>query len=910
MTEWTLTRDQTATEENLFDVQYVDSANTFGDFLVAKVDDVNGTKFEQYPRGTRVDASVTPTDSTTSIDKFSGYVVERREINDSGADALEIEAYTFDQFLRRNKVSSNLSGQSIQSALETIITNDTPVAFNSGKVTVASEQTLSRSFRGVKVEDALIDLAFKSENEDFGVDDSLDFFFQPQEINHISRGIDDTNWFNYDIPELGKEVVNEVEVWYDNGNESVIIDDGRDKLDLQDSLGLSSPATQRAEITREKITTLSDAEDEGRKYLEFRNATLSGTVTTFGLFTAEPGDTININITSRGINSEFRIAEVDYRWGDDETILTIVEKRGDNDDVLLRLTDAVDRVEMRPADRDAPKNRITSTEATALVSTTTTYNSGTAIEADRFVNDGRNVIRDAWINGSVDPIDTLVIGDDAGNLSRSNTALENETGIRNISVSTSGNVTVSFSASGLSVTAEEIGLRTQSGKLVYRAVFDNSITLSDIEITFTVSDASPARSVITTAGQTAIRDILADNNPEFPVEYGYGSGDTLPSESDTTLQTQEKRQGINLIELESYDTTTEWENLISGIGDDVPLAVNNGKLEQLPVADLVEAENAVGGTTVSSSEVPGTLSNDQGAELNFNGAFLEQSFSFSHRVPDGDLSVQAYFTTDNFTGEIEYTFESTTLFTRSFNSDTRENDILTTGGTIDGDQAANDSFTFRIDVISYSSGSLIIDTLQAVDDLGRFSNINMEDFGSYDSTTQTYDAPTLYPDGQVVDTGEISSTIAFDTARLETTWQDNEVGSIGLSTDGTSYTTTGNETLETTFGSKTTSVFAQFGIDRYTADPNTTPSVGDATTAIDLATVFSLPDGIDIDAIGVALARVLIPAGEITGTVISEGGLFGESGSLLTRHVFAEFEVLSNQQIISAEKTQFTGEDS
>src|SRR6056297_2989845 len=112
MTEWTLTRDQTATEENLFDVQYVDSANTFGDFLVAKVDDVNGTKFEQYPRGTRVDASVTPTDSTTSIDKFSGYVVERREINDSGADALEIEAYTFDQFLRRNKVSSNLSGQS------------------------------------------------------------------------------------------------------------------------------------------------------------------------------------------------------------------------------------------------------------------------------------------------------------------------------------------------------------------------------------------------------------------------------------------------------------------------------------------------------------------------------------------------------------------------------------------------------------------------------------------------------------------------------------------------------------------------------------------------------------------------------------------------------------------------------
>jgi len=613
---------------------------------------------------------------------------------------------------------------------------------------------------------------------------------------------------------------------------------------------------------------------------------------------------------------------------------------------------------MREANRDAPKNRITTTEAIGLIETSATatvrfeqeattigsgettallsgesiesevwrnagtfQNAGTVIEpgdetgtrlpsADRFVNDGRNVIRDAWINGSVDPIDTLVIGDDAGNLSRSNTALENETGIRNISVSTSGNVTVSFSASGLSVTAEEIGLRTQSGKLVYRAVFDSSITLSDIDITFTVSDASPARSVVTTAGQTAIRDILADNNPEFPVEYGYGSGDTLPSESDTTLQTQEIRQGINLIELESYDTTTEWENLISGIGDDVPLAANNGRLEQLPVAKITEAENAAGGTTVTSSQAPGTFSNDEATRLAFNGAFVEESFSFSHRVPDGDLGIDIYYTTENFTGEVVIKFNGNEKIFFSPTDDNKENALLSTGSTIDGDQAANDTFFARVEITSYTDGEFYVDTIQAVDDLGRFSSINMDRFGDYDSTTQTYDAPTLYPDGQVIDTGEISSTIAFDTARLETTWQDNEVGSIGLSTDGTSYTTTGNETLETTFGSKTTSVFAQFGIDRYTADPNTTPSVGDATTAIDLATVFSLPDGIDIDAIGVALARVLIPTGEITGTVISEGGLFGESGSLLTRHVFAEFEVLSNQQIISAEKTQFTGEDS
>ena len=84
MVQWTLTRDETETEDALYDIQYVDSANPFGDYLIAKIDDINGTKFDEYPRGTRVDASVTPTGSTTAIDKFSGYVVERREVDQIG----------------------------------------------------------------------------------------------------------------------------------------------------------------------------------------------------------------------------------------------------------------------------------------------------------------------------------------------------------------------------------------------------------------------------------------------------------------------------------------------------------------------------------------------------------------------------------------------------------------------------------------------------------------------------------------------------------------------------------------------------------------------------------------------------------------------------------------------------------
>ena len=314
--EWRVTRDGEFVEDTVFDVDpVVDTANPFGDYCVIKMDDSNGEKFANYARGTRVDVAVSENFGLTFDNRFTGYVVERRETEQNGADVLEVEAYSFDQFLRRNTVTNDQTGNLISDALEDIITTDTPVTYVADNIDVGDEQELTRSYQGEAVETVLRDLAFKSNNEDFGVNDDLEFFFRERENVHIDRGIDNTQWFNYDIPELGKEAINEVEVWFDDGEESVIVDDGTDKLDLQDSLGLADPGTQRAELNRPLLTDINDAEDEGRKYLQFRNSTLSGTVTPFGLFDAEPGDTIDIEIQPRGIDEEFVIAAIEYRWG-------------------------------------------------------------------------------------------------------------------------------------------------------------------------------------------------------------------------------------------------------------------------------------------------------------------------------------------------------------------------------------------------------------------------------------------------------------------------------------------------------------------------------------------------------------------------------------------------------------------
>ena len=252
--EWRVTRDGEFVEDTVFDVDpVVDTANPFGDYAVIKMDDSNGEKFANYGRGTRVDVAVSENFGLTFENRFTGYVVERRETEQNGADVLEVEAYSFDQFLRRNTVTNDQTGNLISEALEDIITTDTPVTYVASNIDVGDEQELTRSYHGEAVETVLRDLAFKSNNEDFGVNDDLEFFFRERETVHIDRGIDNTQWFNYDIPELGKEAINEVEVWFDDGEESVIVDDGTDKLDLQDSLGLTDPGTQRAELNRPNL---------------------------------------------------------------------------------------------------------------------------------------------------------------------------------------------------------------------------------------------------------------------------------------------------------------------------------------------------------------------------------------------------------------------------------------------------------------------------------------------------------------------------------------------------------------------------------------------------------------------------------------------------------------------------------
>jgi len=140
MVTWRLFKDLIFVPD-LIHIQYIDSVNPFGDYIIAQIEDNLGQKFDEFPFGTGIRVNVEDEDGNF-IQKFRGFVVERRERDQQGQDVLEVEAYSFDQFLRQNDVSNDQSGKLISEAIKDIVQTDTPVDFVQANMMVISLSSL------------------------------------------------------------------------------------------------------------------------------------------------------------------------------------------------------------------------------------------------------------------------------------------------------------------------------------------------------------------------------------------------------------------------------------------------------------------------------------------------------------------------------------------------------------------------------------------------------------------------------------------------------------------------------------------------------------------------------------------------------------------------------------------------
>ncbi|UXF50520.1 hypothetical protein 7778G3F11_41 [Haloquadratum phage sp.] len=908
MATWELFRDGVK-EQDLINIQYIDSANPFGDYIIAQVEDNLGQKFDQFEYATEIEVTVTP-EAGTQISKFVGFVVERRENDQQGQDVLEVEAYSFDQFLRQNDVSNDQSGKLISDAIQDIVQTDTPVSFNAAKVNVVDDFELRRSLQDERVETALQILSFESGNEGFGVDDSLEFFFRPRERDTIARGIDNTEWFNYDIPERGKEAINEVEVRFDNGDRSVIVDKGSQKLEIQESLNLPEPATQRARIARPSITNAQDAESEGRRFLKLKNVTLTGTITTFGLFNAEPLDVISAEIIPRGIDSEFVITQVEYNWGRDETTLTIVENRGFDEDLFVRLSEKTERIDLRDSDPQAVEDRVISTDVAVNVNTEITAD-GVTFESTT-TNDAVDLMVTGFRDGENPITNDIVVGNTATGLSRSDSSLENQINSASPSRSFPNSKTVEFTASITETNVEEIGTTSTNGVLLSRGIVDDPVDIfGQVTVTVTIDDASGTNSVVTDAGQTAARDIIGDNNPQTPTRFAFGRTQSPPTETDTSLTNEIQDTKLNRTQLQQIDTPPEFESALS-IPDDVPATIDqlNGAVEASPVTYVTEAENAnFSGAIFNSTS---SLSNGIGIELSEPEHFVQFQFTLNQAVPAGELFVGTYSELSNFDGFVDFFFDGNQYNTASFSGTSAQNVTLGSRASVNSDRlAAGTTHTLRIGYGSAFSGEVIVDALYAFDDRSQF-NITRPFSNAFNG--QTYDVPELFPANASVSFADVNARRKLTELELFQSWNDTtnnasvtlNLGSQSKTVNNPNRNTSGNirETITVAPSNAARTGNIDINLSRFNdaATSDEFPADGDGGQRVSFHNVDGNPDAVTRSNIGEATTRAFFESGTLQNTLRESGQKAG--GDLLTHSIFADVDP-DNDNIIGSEQIKF-----
>jgi hypothetical protein len=889
-------------DDGLYDVIVSDTFNPFGNFAKGFFDDLEGQLFDLFQRGTKVSFQYSNDNTSGFTQRFVGYVVNDLAQEADGAEQLEIEAHTFDQFLRGSEVSNDQTGNTVFEALEDVITTDVPpVSWDASLVEVVDNVELTQSFQGETVEEFLLGIRQKSAGEVFTVNEDLTFVFEPAEISRTRRDIDNSQWVTHDIGEEGSETRNQVTVVYNDGENAVTVDDSSDQLEIQDNLGAPGPGQEGTKISRPKLTNFEDAIDVGEQALQDRESTLTGPVTTFDLNSAEPGEVIGITIEPRGIDTDFRIAENRMQWRSETNELTVVAKKGADDDILIQQSKTLKRVENRVQDLDVVPDRVTDTKATALLDVSAT--DGTVTEdSSSFVNDGRNRLRDGIIEESTISSFRMEFSTSGTRVIRSDSSLSNVVDTQTPSVSTNGD-SVTYTASTSSTGIQTVGVFDDTANdLLAIARLSDAVDSPSIDLTISVSNSpEETKTVWTDTGQTLIRDILAGNAPSLPEEYAFGSDTTDPVETDTSLGTPVISKSLDEFLLKSVDSTAEWLSNVD-IPDGSALTVQNGTLTAQQSSFFLDANdnfNIEQSTLVTDSDAH----DGDARSIASEGDFIELTFENAYDWEEMEIFVRLKAPTGEFPEvTVEFDFTDTTIVGQC--SSASGYLWLDAGTTYENVSA--DTHTIRLEVTQECLDSnddprpAYIDVINPRDIQYNYTNDNTVD------ANNNLSGPEEYPD--LIDVGLNTTNTQRDITELTVDQKWTDVSNqqyLEARIGSDSFTRSDNtETLTVTGGpAKTADV--NLGLSRYATDTTTSPTSGDTPQAVDLHELLGNPDTITKDGIGEANVRTVVRGEEAINQTFAEAGLVDSADNLITSGVVPEFEKQSGQLVISSERLRF-----
>jgi hypothetical protein len=331
----------------LLDVYVRDAFNRFARKADIVLDDPDGTAPDVYRRGTPVDLEVNY--NGTWEQRWSGFVIDPR----TEEDQTTVELYGHDFWLRKRNVVSSYDQMTIEAILEDLITRLTPLKWVPELVDVDYTDPIGVSWRGQSLDEVVNELSTYSAQEEFGATNDREFYFQQQDSVSSLRDYGPGDYIEANFGEDGTKEINQVTVYYGEGDNTggVTVDDRSSQEDLATTVGAEDDRVVLG-VTRSypEIDNEEAARVKAEDILTGRTAIRTGNIQTWDSFEVYPGDVARVDIPEHDVDEDMRVAQIEYKWMDDETNIKFAEADEGVVDALVDLSNEVERVESRGID--------------------------------------------------------------------------------------------------------------------------------------------------------------------------------------------------------------------------------------------------------------------------------------------------------------------------------------------------------------------------------------------------------------------------------------------------------------------------------------------------------------------------------------------------------------------------------
>lgn len=337
-------------EEAMIDCTVQDAYSRFARKATVTLSDPDGTLAAAYPRKTPLQLYAAETEIATPALRFGGYVDDVK--TDAGTTVLELLSYDF--WLRARKVYSVVTSESVSAVLQSLIEYYTPLEWDAALVSVTNDQTITRTWKGDALDAVLAELSSMSAGEEWGATDDGKFYFRPQATSHSPRDFVEGEWSSADFEEDSRAEVNKVTIYYgETSTGAVSLQDRVSQKLLQERFGSPRPVVIEAVKSYPEIATEDAARAKAAQILADRQVIRTGTLETWGALAVRPGDVCRVVVEDQQVDGDYRVAQIEYSWSEERTMVTLAENSDGVVDVLVELSDEVSRIDARAADTDA-----------------------------------------------------------------------------------------------------------------------------------------------------------------------------------------------------------------------------------------------------------------------------------------------------------------------------------------------------------------------------------------------------------------------------------------------------------------------------------------------------------------------------------------------------------------------------